>query len=359
MVLPKLGTVSANGERQYSDQDKYIALAAVDLNGGNVYRTAIALGLPASTLRDWDNARKAKPEEFTAPVQEKRGDLAAKLEDKLHSVVESITPDVIEKATLSQRGVFIGIAADKIPTMRAKALHPDFESELCALIGVNRQQLPDHIDLNQLFAGSHPAQVIDVSPEPVQVGFTTDQQPLFLHGGQLFTKSPDGELIPFTPPAPAYSAIPDPLNPSGLGESEEPPPAIRQIAASAADDIISSAKRIAAETLQNLDNLASHQRQNHIAVSPNACSCGFSGSIHALTDHFASAKLSEGVRNLNLSRHSPNCSLRLNSSIACSCGLEDPPKLAEVAESPSQGSGAEATDDSVLLDNLAEDDLSN
>ena len=30
-------------ERSDSDEDRYIALAAVDLNGGNVYRIAVAL----------------------------------------------------------------------------------------------------------------------------------------------------------------------------------------------------------------------------------------------------------------------------------------------------------------------------
>jgi len=48
----QLGTANkTTGKTVYTDEDKFIALAAVHLNAGNVYRTAIALGIAETTLR--------------------------------------------------------------------------------------------------------------------------------------------------------------------------------------------------------------------------------------------------------------------------------------------------------------------
>lgn len=69
----------------YSDEAKFIALAAVDLNGGNVYRTAVAIGIPASTLREWNDARHARAVEFAEGRKEKRGNLRDKIEATVHS----------------------------------------------------------------------------------------------------------------------------------------------------------------------------------------------------------------------------------------------------------------------------------
>lgn len=149
----------------YSDEDKYIALAAVDLNGGNVYRTAVAIGIPASTLREWNDARHARAAEFAEHRKENRGDLATKLEDKLHSVVESITPEVISKATLAQRGVFLGIGIDKVVKMRGQGLEPDPAAEICRLLNCNRAQLPKRLELGpgeEIPEGFGP--ILDVQP---------------------------------------------------------------------------------------------------------------------------------------------------------------------------------------------------
>jgi len=75
--------------------------------GGNYHRTSIAYNVPVSTLRAWVKARAARGEGPSNLERERRGSLAAKLESKVHDVVESITPEVIRNATLSQRGVFI------------------------------------------------------------------------------------------------------------------------------------------------------------------------------------------------------------------------------------------------------------
>lgn len=45
--------------RDYSAEDKYSALAAYDIMEGNVYRVAIAYGIPYSTLYGWVKAKLA------------------------------------------------------------------------------------------------------------------------------------------------------------------------------------------------------------------------------------------------------------------------------------------------------------
>ena len=130
----------------YSDEARYIALAAVDLNGGNVYRTAVAIGIPASTLREWNEARHARAAEFAEGRKEKRGNLRDKIESTVHSIVEGITPEKIAKATLSQSFVAIGIGWDKIYGGQDQEID-DPAAELCRLLNINRAQLPEKLEL--------------------------------------------------------------------------------------------------------------------------------------------------------------------------------------------------------------------
>jgi hypothetical protein len=163
--------------RQYTDEDRYIALAAVDLNGGNVYRTAVALDMPAKTLDDWVKARLKRMEErsveFAKGRNEKRGDLAAKLEDVAHTIVEAM-PGKVAKATLSQSAVALGITIDKVRLLRGQGLEPDPATELCKLLGIKRAQLPDRLELapgEELPSGfAFTGPVIDVQAEPVPAG---------------------------------------------------------------------------------------------------------------------------------------------------------------------------------------------
>ncbi len=52
---------------KYSDEAIEAALAALTLNGGNVSKTARALGWPASTLRNYRDRQIALDEEGMAP----------------------------------------------------------------------------------------------------------------------------------------------------------------------------------------------------------------------------------------------------------------------------------------------------
>src|SRR5260370_36883841 len=106
--------------RQYSDEERYIALATVDLCAGNVHRAAIAAGIPATTLYDWVHERTKRQQDFTEGRREKRGDLAAKMASIVHSLVESM-PAKIGRATLSQVAVSTGILVDKVRLLRGQA----------------------------------------------------------------------------------------------------------------------------------------------------------------------------------------------------------------------------------------------
>lgn len=136
-----------SGYKNYSAEDKFTVLAAYDIMGANIYRVAIAYGVPYSTLYGWVKEREARGGGPSKLEREKRGSLAAKLEDKVHSVVESITPEVIGKASLAQRGVFIGIGLDKLRILRSEELEPDPAVVLCQILGITREQLPDSLRL--------------------------------------------------------------------------------------------------------------------------------------------------------------------------------------------------------------------
>lgn len=149
-ALASSGPASQRKIRQYLDSEKFTAVAAVDLNGGNIHRSAIALAIPYRTLHDWVQARDNRLPPFGdgSLVKERRGDLATKMESLLHSLVEAM-PAKIEKATLSQTAVTTGIVFDKLRIARGQGLEPDPAMELCRLLGINRSQLPPTLKLEE------------------------------------------------------------------------------------------------------------------------------------------------------------------------------------------------------------------
>ena len=125
-------------KRQYSDEDKATALAALDANDGNVKRTATQLGIPHKTLDDWAKGRNQNPAVADLRTR-KRGSLADKFENLAHLIVDAM-PSKIERATLSQCAVSSGIATDKAIRLRGEGLYPDPATELCHLLKINRNQ---------------------------------------------------------------------------------------------------------------------------------------------------------------------------------------------------------------------------
>jgi hypothetical protein len=131
--------------RDYSLEDKFIALAAVDLNGGNVYRTPALLRFPTPPFMAGLKTVRQAPS-FYRSSKEKSGDLAIKMESVIHSSVEAM-PSKIPKATLSQTAITTGILVDKVRILRGEGLEPDPAAELCRLLNINRAQLPDRLEL--------------------------------------------------------------------------------------------------------------------------------------------------------------------------------------------------------------------
>lgn len=81
-------------KRHYSDNDRAVALATLDANEGNVRKTARITGIPHKTLDEWAKGRiNADCAEIRT---EKRKDLADRLEDLAHSLVD-LLPESYQK----------------------------------------------------------------------------------------------------------------------------------------------------------------------------------------------------------------------------------------------------------------------
>jgi len=106
------------GRRQYSDNDKATALAALDANGGNVNKTANMLGIPASTLTEWRDGR-VNPE-VTEVRGRKKEELAGRLVEIAHLLIDAM-PDKIKDSNLQQAATTLGITVEKIQLLDGKA----------------------------------------------------------------------------------------------------------------------------------------------------------------------------------------------------------------------------------------------
>lgn len=105
--------------RQYSDNDKATALAALDANGGNVNKTAKQLGISESTLRSWVNGRGTNVE--IADLRERKKDqLAGRLVEIAHLLIDAM-PAKITDANLQQSATTLGITIEKIQLLDGSA----------------------------------------------------------------------------------------------------------------------------------------------------------------------------------------------------------------------------------------------
>lgn len=104
--------------RQFSDNDKAAALAALDANGGNVYRTAKEINVPRSTLQEWANGRVSH--DMPELRQQKRQDLHELFLNEIYAIAE-LMPDKRKDATYSQLATAAGIFTDKLQLLTGKA----------------------------------------------------------------------------------------------------------------------------------------------------------------------------------------------------------------------------------------------
>jgi transposase-like protein len=119
-------------KRSYTDEERGNALAALAANGGNVSRTAAALGIPAKTLEHW---AKGERQPRSAQMGElKKGPLADAFEDLARQLLAGMTPAKIADANLQQLATAAGIAVDKMQLLRGKPT------------GVTETRTPEQLD---------------------------------------------------------------------------------------------------------------------------------------------------------------------------------------------------------------------
>jgi len=101
--------------RQYSDQEKALALAALDANGGDESKTARQTGIPRKTLAYW--ARGHTGPAVAMLRQGKREDLAERTEGILHQLLDAV-PGKIGEASLRDLAVMYGVGVEKMRLLR-------------------------------------------------------------------------------------------------------------------------------------------------------------------------------------------------------------------------------------------------
>lgn len=104
--------------RQFSDNDKAAALAALDANGGNVLKTAKQINVPRSTLQEWANGRVNH--DVPELRQQAKKALAERLEEIAHQLIDAV-PDKIADASLQQVATALGIVVDKKQLLTGEA----------------------------------------------------------------------------------------------------------------------------------------------------------------------------------------------------------------------------------------------
>lgn len=98
--------------RQFSDKDKAAALAVLDANNGNVFKTAKQLNIGRTTLEGWSKGRGIN-HDVPELRQHKKDEISQRLVEIVHKLIDAM-PDKITDANLQQVSTSIGIAVEKI-----------------------------------------------------------------------------------------------------------------------------------------------------------------------------------------------------------------------------------------------------
>lgn len=132
--------------RDYSADDKAAALALVKMNSGNVTATAKQLGIPEPTLRSWVKNQAEDPDpDLELYANRKLGSIAEKFTNLIHRITDAVTPQDIQKASLTAKMTSVGILTDKLRVIDQPESDPT--AELCRLLNIHRSQLPASLDL--------------------------------------------------------------------------------------------------------------------------------------------------------------------------------------------------------------------
>lgn len=102
--------------RQYTEDDKAVALAYFAACGGNQLKTSRDCGIPLSTLQDW-----IKGDGVNCDIVEKAVYKGTSLADKFEELANLLMDDAIEKrenASFAQTMIGVAIATDKMQLLR-------------------------------------------------------------------------------------------------------------------------------------------------------------------------------------------------------------------------------------------------
>ncbi|HEX8097836.1 MAG TPA: hypothetical protein VF507_07355 [Pyrinomonadaceae bacterium] len=105
-------------KRNYSDNDKAEALAALDANGGDLKHTSKLLRIPLSTLTDWSKNRGIN-QQVTDFREDKKKDLAGKLEELAHKCVD-LLPEKLPFASVRDLAGALIVAVDKMRLLKGE-----------------------------------------------------------------------------------------------------------------------------------------------------------------------------------------------------------------------------------------------
>lgn len=110
------GKPKAQRKRAYTDQERAAALVVVDFCEGNLSEASRRTGIPRITLFEWNSGRVNS--DVSEIRQEKKKDLADKLEDLAEKYVDSMTSTA--GSATSRDAVALGIVIDKMQILRGQ-----------------------------------------------------------------------------------------------------------------------------------------------------------------------------------------------------------------------------------------------
>lgn len=110
-------------KRQYSDNDKALALATLDANGGDVRKTAKTLKMPESTLSDWSKNRGVN-KEVTEIREVKKKELSERLEDVAYKLTDNLMiradSELSILVPMKDIATSLGIVVDKMQLLKGE-----------------------------------------------------------------------------------------------------------------------------------------------------------------------------------------------------------------------------------------------
>ena len=147
-------------QTRYSDIDRAAALTALEVNGGNVQKTAAQQNIPMATLWEWSKGRHNA--DVTTMKEGMKVELAERMEKLAETCLNLLTPEKLGEASAAQLATITGIAVDKMQVLRGKpdsilttqVLNPDERAnrlmEIVAEARQNKAQAEAQAEQNSL-----------------------------------------------------------------------------------------------------------------------------------------------------------------------------------------------------------------